>query len=155
MEFNASAGRWRVPLHHDGLVLALKASNLSVLAHTHQTPTPVELMSGADVKIISPELNGVRGKIAEPKGSHSGRLGVKIDVDGLDVAQKPVNVVRLCDNAECRQALSIVAFHCAQCKSAAYCCEACQVPYPHTRDTQSWMNRMPRPAYALHFTQTH
>jgi hypothetical protein len=32
LEFDASAGRWKVHLHPDGLVLALKASNLAVLA---------------------------------------------------------------------------------------------------------------------------
>ena len=31
LEFDASAGRWKVQLHPDGLVLALKASNLKVL----------------------------------------------------------------------------------------------------------------------------
>jgi hypothetical protein len=146
LEFNASHALAAVQLHPDGLVLALKASNLTVLARTQQTPALVELMSGAHVEIHSllrsPELNGVRGKIVEPKGSHSSRWVVKIDVDGRDVALKPANLGRLCDNAECRQALSLwvhswdswVAFHCAQCKSAAYCCEACQVPYPHTSD---------------------
>ena len=32
LEFDESAGRWKVQLHPDGLVLALKASNLAVLA---------------------------------------------------------------------------------------------------------------------------
>ena len=32
LEFDASAGRWKVQLHPDGLVMALKASNLAVLA---------------------------------------------------------------------------------------------------------------------------
>ena len=138
LEFNASHALAAVQLHPDGLVLA----------RTQQTPALVELMSGAHVEIHSllrsPKLNGVRGKIVEPKDSHSGRWVVKIDVDGRDVALKPANLGRLCDNAECRQALSLwvhswdswVAFHCAQCKSAAYCCEACQVPYPHTSDMQ-------------------
>ena len=53
LEFDASAGRWKVQLHPDGIVLALKASNLEVLA-------PAELMCGTDVEIHSlvrsPEL---------------------------------------------------------------------------------------------------
>ena len=64
LEFDASAGRWKIQLHPDGLVLALKASNLAVLA-------PAELMCGADVEIHSlqqkPELNGVCGKVVEPQ----------------------------------------------------------------------------------------
>ena len=42
LEFDASAGRWKVQLHPDGLVLALKASNLAVVARTQRTPAAVE-----------------------------------------------------------------------------------------------------------------
>ena len=90
LEFDASAGRWKVQLHPDGLVLALKASNLEVLG-------PAELMCGADVEIHSlvrsPELNGVRGKVVEPQDHGRGRWGVKIDSDGRILALKPANLV--------------------------------------------------------------
>ena len=90
LEFDASAGRWKVQLHPDGIVLALKASNLEVLA-------PAELMCGTDVEIHSlvrsPELNGVRGKVVEPQDPVSGRWGVKIDSDGRVLALKPANLV--------------------------------------------------------------
>ena len=86
----ASAGRWKVQLHPDGLLLALKASILAVLA-------PAELMCGADVEIHSlvrsPELNGVRSKVVEPQDPGSGRWGVKIDSDGRVLALKPANLV--------------------------------------------------------------
>ena len=89
LEFDASAGRWKVQLHPDGPVLALKASNLAVLA-------PAELSCGADVEIHSlqqkPELNGVRGKVVEPQDPGSGRWGVKIDSDGRVLALKPANL---------------------------------------------------------------
>ena len=90
LEFDASAGRWKIQLHPDGLLLALKASNLAVLA-------PGELMCGADVEIHSlvrsPELNGVRSKVVEPQDPGSGRWGVKIDSDGRVLALKPANLV--------------------------------------------------------------
>ena len=90
LEFDASEGRWKVQLHPDGLVLALKASNLVVVA-------PEELMCGADVEIHSlvrsPELNGVRGKVVEPQDPGSGLWGVKIDSDGRVLALEPANLV--------------------------------------------------------------
>ena len=98
LEFDASAGRWKVQQHPDGLVLwALKASNLTVLA-------PAELMCGADVEIHSlqqkPELNGVRGKVVEPQDPVSGRWGVKIDSDGRVLALKPANLVLIRKHAQ-------------------------------------------------------
>jgi ubiquitin-large subunit ribosomal protein L40e len=42
LEFDASAGRWKVQLHPDGLVLALKASNLAVLARRESCVEKVE-----------------------------------------------------------------------------------------------------------------
>ena len=90
LEFDASAGRWKVQQHPDGLVLwALKASNLAVLA-------PAELRCGAEVEIHSlqqkPELNGVRGKVVEPQDPVSGRWGV--------LALKPANLVLIRKHAQ-------------------------------------------------------
>ena len=131
LEFDASAGCWKVQLHPNGLVLALKASNLNVMARTQQAPAPAELMCGADVEIHScvrsPELNGVRGKVVEPQDPVSGRWGVKIDSDGRVLALKTANLVRLCGNAACRKALTPPLL---QCKAAAYCSKACQVRPP-------------------------
>ncbi len=42
LEFDASAGRWKVQLHPDGPVLALKASNLAVMAPAELCPEDEE-----------------------------------------------------------------------------------------------------------------
>ena len=133
VEFDASRGRWRVRLAGpDGHELALKASNLAVLMPAPHTLLALgEIPCGADVEMHSlvraPELNGVRGQVVEPQDPRTGRCRVKIDSDGRVLALKPANLVRLCGNAACRQALAPPLLQCSQCKAKAYCCEACQV----------------------------
>ena len=141
VEFDASTGRWRVRLAGpDGRELALRASNLAVLMPASQTLLALgEMPCGADVEmhslVRSPELNGGRGKVVEPQDPGTGRCGVKIDSDGHRgrvLALKPANLVRLCGNAACRQALAPPLLQCSKCEAKAYCCQACQVGDPAT-----------------------
>ena len=66
VEFDASTGRWRVRLAGpDGRELALKASNLAVLAPAPQVPAPVGQMSGADVEIYSEDIDAEAEELQE------------------------------------------------------------------------------------------
>ena len=121
----------RVMAGPDERELALRACNLAVLALAPQTLLALgEMPCGADVEMT--ELNGVRGQVVEPQDPRTGLCGVKIDSDGRVLALKPANLVRLCGNAACRQALAPPLLQCSKCKAKAYCCQACQVGDPAT-----------------------
>jgi hypothetical protein len=54
LEFDASAGRWKVQLHPDGLVLALKASNLAVLAPAESDSSNAKLCDNCSKALQKP-----------------------------------------------------------------------------------------------------
>jgi hypothetical protein len=63
LEFDASAGRWKVQLHPDGLLLALKASNLAVLAPAESDSSNATLCNNCS-KVLQKPLVCARCKTA-------------------------------------------------------------------------------------------